>query len=192
MTLTRRAVLSAAAESCTAIASLVDPGASTLPGRSVASVVRSRRAGNFTKHAAGGELVPYLCLGRFARLPHAARRAGPLDSDGRKRLGRPDRAPRGSSRGEPIWPFIGPLLDADSQDPRYLGWACWCEAFCSGGTTLIAIAAAPVWSKVCSICWRYASGTPSAPRFVARTRRPTTPLSLAPAGTACCGCGSRR
>ena len=68
-------------------------------------------------YAAGGELVPYLA---WRRLPaHAARRAGLLDSDGRERLAGRIVFPEVRD-GEPIW-LIGRLLDADSQDPRYLG-----------------------------------------------------------------------
>ena len=68
-------------------------------------------------YAAGGELVPYLA---WRGLPaHAARRAGLLDSDGRERLAGRIVFPEVRD-GEPIW-LIGRLLDADSQDPRYLG-----------------------------------------------------------------------
>jgi DNA primase len=111
---TRTAVLSAAAE-LYRNRLLVDPGPLTyLAERGFGKeVVEQAQLG----YAAGGELVPYLA---WRRLPaHAARRAGLLDSDGRERLAGRIVFPEVRD-GEPIW-LIGRLLDADSQDPRYLG-----------------------------------------------------------------------
>jgi hypothetical protein len=128
-------------------------------------------------YAAGGELVPYLA---WRGLPaHAARRAGLLDSDGRERLAGRVVFPEVRD-GEPIW-LIGRLLDAASQDPRYLGLPGVKPLL--GGRTLNATTAAPVWSKARSICWRYASGASQASRFAVPARRPTPSLSLR-AGTA--------
>jgi DNA primase len=111
---TRTAVLSAAAE-LYRNRLLVDPAPLTyLAERGFGKdIVEQAQLG----YAAGGELVPYLA---WRRLPaHAARRAGLLDSDGRERLAGRIVFPEVRD-GEPIW-LIGRLLDADSQDPRYLG-----------------------------------------------------------------------